>query len=144
VEARIVERIRQGLLEKRDSLTEWLHATPLNKKEIFLGPSTTQAVQARLGAIDTAIGLVEDADFGENSLDLQAGDLLVLYTDGVTEALNRHDQEFGRERLATQVRRVDHLPARDVVNQIRQGLEEFSGGRPFVDDTTFVVCRITR
>jgi sigma-B regulation protein RsbU (phosphoserine phosphatase) len=91
-----------------------------------------------------AIGLVEEADFGEDSLDLQKGDLLVLYTDGVTEAVNRHDQEFGRERLASFVRIADHLPARDVVNQIRQGLEAFSEDRPFVDDTTFVVCRITR
>jgi len=90
-----------------------------------------------------AIGLVEEADFGEDRLDLQKGDLLVLYTDGVTEAVNRQDQEFGRERLASLVRITDHLPAREVVNQIRQGLEEFSEGRPFVDDTTFAVCRIT-
>lgn len=90
-----------------------------------------------------AIGLIEEAEFGEKTIQLQEGDLLVLYTDGVTEAVNRQNQEFGRERLATLGRQLNRMPARQVVQEIRQGLGKFSEGKPFADDITIVVCRIT-
>ena len=43
MEALILERMREGLLQKQDSLTEWLHETPLGKKKVLLGPSTISA-----------------------------------------------------------------------------------------------------
>jgi sigma-B regulation protein RsbU (phosphoserine phosphatase) len=89
-----------------------------------------------------AIGLIEEAEFGENTIELQKEDLLVLYTDGVTEAVNLQNQEFGRERLATLSRQVNILPVKEVVQEIRQALEEFSEGKPLDDDTTLVVCKI--
>jgi hypothetical protein len=39
MEALLIERMREGLLQKQDNLTEWLHATPLGKKKVLLGPS---------------------------------------------------------------------------------------------------------
>jgi sigma-B regulation protein RsbU (phosphoserine phosphatase) len=89
-----------------------------------------------------AIGLIEEAEFGEKTIELQNGDLLVLYTDGVTEALNLQNQEFGRERLTVLSRQVNTLPVKEIVQEIRQALEEFSEGKPLADDTTLVVCRI--
>ena len=89
-----------------------------------------------------AIGLIEAAEFGENTIELENGDLLVLYTDGVTEAMDLQNQEFGRERLAALSRQVNTLPVKEIVNEIRQALEEFSEGKPLADDTTLVVCRI--
>jgi sigma-B regulation protein RsbU (phosphoserine phosphatase) len=89
-----------------------------------------------------AIGLVEKAVFGEKTIDLQQGDLLVLYTDGVTEAMNSHNQQFGRERLETLVRQVEHMPVKEVIQKIRLSLEEFGEGKPLDDDTTIVVSRI--
>ena len=46
--APVLESIRKNLFDKRDRINEWLRATPLSKKEVFLGPSTEQAVYARL------------------------------------------------------------------------------------------------
>ena len=89
-----------------------------------------------------AIGLIEEAEFGENTVELQNGDLFVLYTDGVTEALNLQNQEFGRERLTVLSRQVNTLPVKEIVQEIRQTLEEFCEGKPLADDTTLVVCRI--
>jgi sigma-B regulation protein RsbU (phosphoserine phosphatase) len=89
-----------------------------------------------------AIGLVEKAEFGETTIDLQKGDLLVLYTDGVTEAMNTNNQQFGRERLEKLVRHAEHMPVKDVIQKIRLSLEEFSEGKPLDDDTTIVVSRI--
>jgi sigma-B regulation protein RsbU (phosphoserine phosphatase) len=89
-----------------------------------------------------AIGLIEEAEFGENTIELQNGDLLVLYTDGVTEAFNLQNHEFGRERLTVLSRQVNTLPVKEIVQEIRQALEEFSEGKPLADDTTLVVCKI--
>jgi sigma-B regulation protein RsbU (phosphoserine phosphatase) len=89
-----------------------------------------------------AIGLVEEAEFAERTIELQEEDLLVLYTDGVTESVNPQNQEFGRERLVKLSREVNNTPVREVVQHIRQRLEEFSEGKPLADDTTIVLCKI--
>ena len=89
-----------------------------------------------------AIGLVEEAEFEEETIELHAEDLLVLYTDGVTEAVNLQNQEFGRERLIKLSQQVNYAPVKQVVQEIRQGLEEFSEGKPLGDDTTIVICKI--
>jgi sigma-B regulation protein RsbU (phosphoserine phosphatase) len=86
--------------------------------------------------------LVEEAEFAEKTIELQEEDLLVLYTDGVTEAVNRQNQEFGRERLEALIRQAEHMPLKEVVQKIRLSLEEFSEGKPLADDTTIVVSRI--
>ena len=62
-----------------------------------------------------AIGLVAKAEFEEKTIDLQEGDLLVLYTDGVTEAINIHNQQFGRERLEILIRQAEHMPVKEVI-----------------------------
>lgn len=89
-----------------------------------------------------AIGLVEKAKFAEKTIDLQAGDLMVLYTDGVTEAMNTRNQQFGRQRLETLVRQAERMPVKEVIQKIKLSLEEFSEGKPLADDTTIVVGRI--
>jgi sigma-B regulation protein RsbU (phosphoserine phosphatase) len=95
-----------------------------------------------LGPTGAAIGLVEEAEFTEKTIELQAGDLLVLYTDGVTEAVNTQNQEFGRKRLIKLSQQVYKDPVKQVVREVRQGIEEFSEGQPLADDTTIVICKI--
>jgi sigma-B regulation protein RsbU (phosphoserine phosphatase) len=89
-----------------------------------------------------AIGLVEEAEFAEKTIELHEEDLLVLYTDGVTEAVNLQNQEFGRERLIKLGQHVNNVPVKQMVQEIRKGLEEFSEGKPLADDTTIVICKI--
>lgn len=89
-----------------------------------------------------AIGLVEEADFAEKTIELQQEDLLVMYTDGVTEAVNPKNQEFGRERLAKLSQQVNNIPVKKLILEIKKSLEGFSEGKPLVDDTTIVICRI--
>jgi sigma-B regulation protein RsbU (phosphoserine phosphatase) len=90
-----------------------------------------------------AIGLIEETQFKEETIKLVPGDILVLYTDGVTEASDLQNEEFfGRERLATIIRQQSNLPSRELVKVVRQELEEFGNGKPLADDTTFVVCKI--
>ena len=72
---------------------------------------------------------------------LQPGDILVIYTDGVIEATNHHDQEFGSERLLATMRENRHLPAADLVTTIHAEVQRFSAGT-LSDDLTVVVARV--
>jgi sigma-B regulation protein RsbU (phosphoserine phosphatase) len=90
-----------------------------------------------------ALGLVEEAEFGEKTIKLQEEDLLILYTDGVTEANNFQNKEFGRERLTKLLLQVNSMPVKEVVQEIRKGLEKFCEGKPLAVDTTIVVCRVS-
>ena len=65
MQAPILEIIRKNLFEKRDRINEWLRATPMSKKEVYLGPSSEQAVHARLGAIDDAISKADSRTLGK-------------------------------------------------------------------------------
>ena len=97
----------------------------------------------KLRPTGAAIGLVEEAVFAEKTVDLQKDDLLVLYTDGVIEAVNNQNQEFGRERLEALIRQLERMPVKEVIQKIRLSLEEFSEDKPLADDTTIVICKIT-
>ena len=97
----------------------------------------------KLQPTGAAIGLVEEAEFAEKTVDLQKDDLLVLYTDGVIEAENSQNQEFGRARLEASIRQSERMAVKEVIQKIRLSLEEFSEGKPLADDTTIVICKIT-
>ena len=89
-----------------------------------------------------AIGLIEEAEYAEKKVELHEDDLLLMYTDGVTEALNLQNQEFGRKRLQKLSRQINNKPVKEMVQEIRQGLEKFTEGKPLADDTTIVICKI--
>ncbi len=89
-----------------------------------------------------AIGLIDEAEYREGTVKLFPGDLLIMYTDGVTEAVNSENEEFGRERLANVIKRYRHLPADQIIKEIRQAMRDFTQGVPLADDTTFLICRI--
>jgi sigma-B regulation protein RsbU (phosphoserine phosphatase) len=75
-----------------------------------------------------------------DSVDLLAGDVLVFYTDGVTEAENRSGEEFGMERLSATVRRGSSLSAEDLMINIYNAAADFCGD-DFNDDVTILVVK---
>jgi phosphoserine phosphatase RsbU/P len=88
-----------------------------------------------------AIGLVEVNEFGEHSLTVRPGDLLVLYTDGVIEAENPNNELFGRDRLLEVVRRWRNPSSKEVIRGIREAIDGFVKDKSLSDDITLVVCR---
>lgn len=88
-----------------------------------------------------AIGLVEQALHTTRTTEISRGDLLVLYTDGVTETMNREQELFGEERLEALVHQQASQPAHEMVQSLRQALTMFSEDQPLADDTTIVVSR---
>jgi sigma-B regulation protein RsbU (phosphoserine phosphatase) len=88
-----------------------------------------------------AIGLMEEYPIRQEQTSLHDGDILLLYTDGVTEAENSRGEEFGRERLEGILVQNAALPSRDLVAALRSGLGDFVGRAALADDVTMVVCR---
>ena len=73
---------------------------------------------------------------------LEAGDVLVFYTDGVTEAMNRAREPFGYVRLEGTLAATSHLPADGIKKELLKRLESFRQGEDFGDDVTLVVAKI--
>jgi sigma-B regulation protein RsbU (phosphoserine phosphatase) len=95
----------------------------------------------RLGEGGVPLGLFPDWNYARGEVQLAAGDRLVLFTDGVTEASNAAGEEFGEERLLTVLLENRHLSAGELQARILAEVAKFSGGR-FEDDATLVVLAV--
>ncbi len=89
-----------------------------------------------------AIGLIEDAEYGQDEVRLEPGDLFLMYTDGVIESRAPDGSMYLTERLVKTLRRLAHLPVNEITRGIRESLDEFIQGIPLDDDVTFVIARV--
>jgi serine phosphatase RsbU (regulator of sigma subunit) len=87
------------------------------------------------------VGLLDEPDYEERSVTLDRGDLLVMYTDGVTEAINRNEEMFSEKRLRAVIVESHALPAAEIVGTIRRAVESFCGDEPQFDDITIMVLK---
>jgi sigma-B regulation protein RsbU (phosphoserine phosphatase) len=90
-----------------------------------------------------AIGLAEHFQPRMETIGFSQGDSLLLYTDGVTEALSISNEIFGQERLAELVQQHANRTAPDLLQAVRQAVSAFGGDRPLMDDVTMVALRIS-
>jgi sigma-B regulation protein RsbU (phosphoserine phosphatase) len=90
-----------------------------------------------------ALGVMDDIEFEEKQLKLESNDMLVMYTDGVTEAVNKAQEEFGTERLQQMLLKNNNLTARDFMEKLKNEVLAFSEGQPQFDDITLVVLKVT-
>jgi phosphoserine phosphatase RsbU/P len=94
----------------------------------------------RLAATASVIGLVPEWECTTESVSIGPDDVLVIYTDGVTEANDGEQNEFGEERLRVVVRENMAASPKDLLTAIQQAVQKFSVGDQF-DDLTLVVAR---
>lgn len=87
------------------------------------------------------LGIMPMATYQERQASLHPSDVLVLFSDGVTEASNPSGQEFGEGRLADLVASLRDRPAVEIVDEIHKAVAAFSEGAPAADDITVVVAR---
>jgi len=88
-----------------------------------------------------AMGVVADSAFEQRTVQLDPGDFVLLYTDGVTDAIDAHEQEFGEERLQRIILQKRHAPVRKVVTTLEEALHEFVGTSSPFDDITIMAMR---
>jgi sigma-B regulation protein RsbU (phosphoserine phosphatase) len=97
----------------------------------------------RLSTGGVVLGAMKGLKMDEKTIDLYSGDLLVLYTDGVTEAINQAEDQFGETRLIEIIKNNQDLPSEDLKNLIIDQVYDFASGTPQADDITLMVLRRT-
>jgi sigma-B regulation protein RsbU (phosphoserine phosphatase) len=88
------------------------------------------------------IGIFDDATYDEWSVKLNSGDILLFYSDGITEASNRDGKFFGGERLKSLLAANTHLSSADLADRILEEVREYTQGGAITDDRTLVVMKV--
>jgi sigma-B regulation protein RsbU (phosphoserine phosphatase) len=102
-----------------------------------------------LKATGTVIGLLPDSAYAQATIKLQPGDVLIAFTDGISEAMNHQDEEWGEDRMLVTARQLLGRPdckttADQLLNCIFDAADQFTSGAPQHDDMTLLVCTISR
>jgi serine phosphatase RsbU (regulator of sigma subunit) len=95
-----------------------------------------------LPASGTPLGILDEPGFEEESHRLEPGDVVMMYTDGITEAVNNAGDQFGVPRLQDLVRNSNQLAAKDIVDRALTAVQTYAAGEPQFDDMTMVVVKV--
>jgi len=90
-----------------------------------------------------AIGLTEEFTIRREDIKLEAGDILLLYTDGITEASDHQGALWGEDRLADIIRQNPDSSAERLIQKILVALKDHTDGSPLADDVTLVISKIS-
>jgi len=89
------------------------------------------------------LGAVEDKEYESKKVTIASDDIIVMYTDGVTESINSQQEMFGERRLIEIIEKNYHLTAQGILNQILLDVKAFTGSMPQFDDITLLVIKGT-
>jgi sigma-B regulation protein RsbU (phosphoserine phosphatase) len=101
------------------------------------------AAAAPLTTAGIPLGIVPEARIEQKTLALAPGDVVLFYTDGVTEAMNAADEMFGDERLAAVLAAHRDEPAEAIAVAIEAAVQDFIGDAPQYDDVTLILLKRT-
>jgi sigma-B regulation protein RsbU (phosphoserine phosphatase) len=88
------------------------------------------------------LGLLEHTEYQPVTVNLETGDLLAFFSDGITESNDPQQEEFGSRRLENILRQNAQKPPQEIVNRVFEELKGFEAGRPQRDDQTLVVLHV--
>ncbi|MDP1570281.1 MAG: SpoIIE family protein phosphatase [Vicinamibacterales bacterium] len=97
----------------------------------------------RLTSGGMPVGFFKDAPYTDARVQLSPGDVVVIYSDGVTEALNTEEEEFGEERLVALLEAHPDASAADILARLIDAVQAFAAGAPQHDDVTALVVKYT-
>jgi sigma-B regulation protein RsbU (phosphoserine phosphatase) len=110
----------------------------------FRGPEV-HAIDSRVRLLSSGgpiIGAFSDCEYEQETIQLEPGDVLIAYTDGLTEAMNSGDEQFGEARLREIARRSVYLSATEISDEIVEQVRGWCGGTAQQDDLTLVVLKV--
>lgn len=145
---RVNKLLRQSISEGKfvtlfygilDAGKHWLVFTNAGHENPYL--LRTDGRLDRLIAGGTVLGILDDLFFEEDAVQLAPGEIVVMYSDGVTEAANAENTLFGLDRLEEVIKRNKGATAREMASSIIEAVETFAGDVPMRDDLTLVVLR---
>jgi sigma-B regulation protein RsbU (phosphoserine phosphatase) len=109
-------------------------------------PLLRRASDGSVQELDTdgvTLGILEDGGYEEASTELDPGDLLLLYTDGVVEAADPEQDQFGDERLSELLAGSDGATPAELIDSVLEAVEGHTDGQPQRDDVTLVALRLS-
>jgi sigma-B regulation protein RsbU (phosphoserine phosphatase) len=127
-----------AILDSRAKTLTYVNAG--HNPPIHIGAGSGQVTL--LAAEGIALGVMDNITLASVKIPLKAGDLIVLYTDGVTEATNRNEEEYGVERLTACVEKNLQGTAREIREAIVRDVIAFAENQPQYDDITIMVLRV--
>jgi sigma-B regulation protein RsbU (phosphoserine phosphatase) len=150
--ARLVERLNHHILASSAPnkfitlLVGELHTDSGRFRYVNAGHNPGLVIRAdsrveRLPPGGLPVGLLPGSTYRSGVLDLGPGDLLCLYSDGITECASREDEEFGEERLIALLRTAAGGPLQEIVRAVERAMDDFAAGQPQGDDQTVVLVR---
>src|SRR4029077_15629999 len=98
-------------------------------------------VVTRLDVNGTVVGAFPFAEYGESRIALEPGDLVVFFTDGVTEPENEYGEMFGEERFLDLLARNAHLGEDEIVRTVIDSVREWTGSDELQDESTLLLAR---
>ncbi|MBL8148411.1 MAG: SpoIIE family protein phosphatase [Blastocatellia bacterium] len=87
------------------------------------------------------VGIVDEITYDSGSVHLQPGDVLLIYSDGISDSVNEADQDFGDNRLVEVVKKYHNRTASQIRDKIDEALTQFVGQTPPVDDMTIMIVK---
>ena len=100
-----------------------------------------QGIASLLDVNGMVVGAFPFAEYGESQLHMEGGDLLVCYTDGVTEPENEYGEMFGEQRLIKIVTRNAERETDHIIDAVVEAVHEWTGSPDLQDDLTLLVAR---
>ena len=89
------------------------------------------------------LGVIKDAEYVRGSTPLEKGDVLALFTDGVTEAMSPEEEEYGEERLEALLKKTRKRSAQEILDVIREDIRDFTCNAPVLsDDLTMLIIKV--
>jgi len=110
-------------------------------------PPLIVGTSGRVQTLDSnslVLGLLPDASFTTDHAKLETGDRLIIYTDGIVEAFNKREEEFGEARLIDVAVKEAHRPAVSFQEELYKAVLAFWGPRQPVDDMTMMIVDVNR
>jgi sigma-B regulation protein RsbU (phosphoserine phosphatase) len=101
-----------------------------------------QSACIELDAEGLILGVKHSVVFEERTIELQKGDVLLFYTDGLTEATNPEGDMFENGRVCRQLGSVSHLPVKEIIDSFYRAVTDFTGSTTLQDDVSIVVLKI--
>lgn len=95
----------------------------------------------RLTATGMVLGVDPSTEYKSSSIKMEDGDILVIFTDGVTEAMDKGNNEFGEDNLVSVLSGLLHLPAREIAENVTAAITHHQGAAPQADDITIIVAK---
>ncbi|HOX35943.1 MAG TPA: SpoIIE family protein phosphatase [Methanoregulaceae archaeon] len=126
-----------GIIDEESRVLTYVNAGHNPPMVVHAADKSTE----ELAATGIVLGAMEDVLYTQKTLRIAQGDVVVLYTDGVTEAINAAQEMFGEDRLRKIIVENAARPSSDILSAILDAIAAFSGDQPQADDITLMVIR---